>query len=183
MASMEVTFFATIDEIIQIVPPWLDLPGVNAVAVELGPFTVLPVTAEGIEEHLRRERVREIIFAEGSIDVSGTDQLQFLDRNEGVLILQIGRLGPTCLEESRVSTLRATPCWRKIANAVRKHTTAGMIGTHDETGAAATYRTCRYTEGAALLGRSGTPLRQFAPMAVRYRPVASPLPRDRKSVV
>lgn len=170
MASMEVTFFATIDEIAAFVRGWLRVEAVSAVAVEFWPFLVVPTTSEQVEDHVRRVAVHELVFSEKEIDVAATDQLEFLQRNPGVLILEIGRLGASCLEESRVSTLDATASWRRIANDIRKHTAAGMVGVNEQTGATATYRTARYTEGAARLERSGAPLRQHAQIGVRFSP-------------
>ena len=107
---------------------------------------------------MRCQRVARFVFAEQPIDCSVQTGTQLLDRNEVVLLLDLGRLGPPGLAESWLSTLVVTRRWRSLASDVKKRTTAGMMGIDDRTGATSRSRALRYTRGAAALEASGIEL-------------------------
>lgn len=170
MTSLSIQFYATLDEVAAFARRWLGVETIHAVAVEYRPFTVSPTTRDEVEVHVRREGVRRLVFAEGPIDCSVHGNNELLDKNEGALILDIGRPGPSGLDESRVSATKVTVAWRKIAADLKQHTSAGMVGVNERTGATAKYGALRYTQGAAALEESGTPLRPFEQSPVRLRP-------------
>lgn len=99
MASLSTQFFATLDELVDLASGWLGIEGLHAVAVEDFPFAVVPTAREDVEEQVRRPRVARLVFAERPIACSAQTGLQLRDRNEGVLILDLGRLGPAWLAE------------------------------------------------------------------------------------
>ena len=170
MASLSIQFYATPDEVAAFARGWLTIETVHAVAVEYQPFTVSPTTRGEVEAHAQREGVRRLVFAEGPIDCSVQGNNELLDKNVGALILDMGRLGPRGLQESRLSASKVTPAWRTIATELKQHTSAGMDGTNERSGATAKYRALRYTQGAAVLAESGTALRPFEQSPVRLRP-------------
>jgi hypothetical protein len=93
-----------------------------------------------------------------------------IDKNEGALVLDIGRLGPRGLTESRLSTMAAAATWKKILAHLKKHTKAGVIGVHEQSGASGRYSSQRYTAGAKALFEAGIALRQFTQSAVIFQP-------------
>ncbi|MCK6544497.1 hypothetical protein L6R52_01380 [Myxococcota bacterium] len=170
MASLSVKFFATGDELIAFVRRWIERGAIHAAVIEFPPFSASPLPLDAVETSLRRERVRSVIFAVRPVDCSAAGSNELLDKNDGALVLEVGRLTPSGLCESWLSTMNATKAWRAIAADVKRGTSAGMISTHEQSGATGKCRTCRYTQGAAELEQSGTPLRQFAQAPVRLRP-------------
>lgn len=170
MASLSIQFYATLDEVAAFARGWLGMETLHAVAVEYRPFTVSPTTRDSVEAHVRREGVRRLVFAEGPIDCTVQGNNELLDKNQGALILDIGRFGTSGLNESRVSVTKVTEAWRKIATDLKQQTSAGMVGVNERTGATGKYRALRYTQGAAILEESGTPLRPFEQSPVRLRP-------------
>jgi hypothetical protein len=170
MSSFAIQFYATLDEIAAFARRWLESKSLHAVAVEYSPFTVSPTVREDVEAHVRRDGVQRLVIAEGPLDCSVQGNNELLDKNEGALILDIGRSGPAGLLESCVSTTKVTQAWRKIAADLKQHTSAGMVGVNERTGATARYGAFRYTQGAARLEKSGTPLRPFEQSPVRLCP-------------
>jgi hypothetical protein len=170
MASLSIQFYATLDEISVFVKRWLQSDNVYAAGVEYLPFSVTPMGRENVEVQLQRDEVHRLIFAEGPIECSAQGNNQLLEKNEGALILDVGRIGVTGLCESWISATKATAAWRRIAAEVKRHTIAGMVGVNERTGMTAKYGTLRYTQGAAKLEASGTPLRPFEQSPVRLRP-------------
>lgn len=67
-----------------------------------------------------------------------------------------------------LSTMTSTPTWKKMFASLKKITSAGAIGVHDETGATAKYAAHRFTPGAKSLQDAGVPMRPFAQSAVRF---------------
>lgn len=172
MASISIQFYAMPDELAALARTWIERDSLHAAAVKYRPFLAQPLLATQAVESVLEESVGRLILAERPIDCSAGGNLELLDKNEGVLVLDIGRVSSAGLTESRVSATTATPAWRRVAASVRKNTVAGMVGENERSGATATYRSFRYTPGAARLVRSGTPLRQFANSPVRLRPVS-----------
>jgi len=170
MASLSCQFFATVDEIAAFVKRSLESDEIYAAAIEYFPYKVSAITRHEAEASVRRERVERIIFNEQPVDCSVSGNLQLLDRHEGALVLDIGRISPRGLHESHLSTGNATPRWRKIAADLKRITAAGMLGTSEKNGATAKYRTARYTPGAAALEQTGTALRPLPQSSVILRP-------------
>lgn len=170
MSSLSIQFFATTDEVASFARKWLEGGALHAAVVEYHPFSVLPITLEDVEEHVRRERVRRLVLAERPVDCSAQGNNQLLDKNEGALVLDIGRTSAFGMTESRISTINSTRAWRLVASDLKRSTTAGMVGANEQSGATAKYRTLRYTQGAAKLEESGTPMRPFEKSPVRLRP-------------
>ncbi|AKT42726.1 hypothetical protein [Chondromyces crocatus] len=169
MSSISIQFYAMPDENNDFVRRWMESEGLHAAAIEYHPFAVLPIAREAADEGVQCEGGRRLVFAERPIDCSASSNTQLLDKNEGVLVLDIGRLGPFGLTESHLKTSQSTARWRKIAADIKKNTEAGMVGVNEQSGATAEYRSLRYTNGAATLAASGTPLRPFEQSPVRLR--------------
>jgi len=170
MASLSIQFFAAADELASFVKRSLEGNEIHAAAIEYQPYKVSAITRHEAEASVHSERVRRLIFADKPIDCSASGNNQLLDQHEGALVLDIGRIGPRGLTESRLSTTNVTTYWRKIAADLKRNTAAGMVGTNEKNGATAKYRSDRYTPGAAAMEQAGTALRPFAQSPVVLRP-------------
>ena len=121
---------------------------------------------------LSQSSVQDVIFTVRPTDLSGKTGNQLRDKNEGSLTLDIGRLaGDRGLEQSCLSTMDATPLWKKIVANLKRRTTAGSIDVHEKTGASGLDRNFRFTAGARALHDQGTALRQFAQMSTVFHPL------------
>ena len=86
-----------------------------------------------------------------------------------VLRLNIGRIEARGLAQSMLSTMDATPTWKKMNRELKKMTTAGADLVRE--GAVIGFsRNARFTSGAKALAVSGVPLRQFANSTFVYQP-------------
>lgn len=170
MASLSVQLHATLEELGQFAASWLEDNPVHAVAIEYRPFALRVVTGASIRDEIRNPRVRRIAFTEGPTDCTASGNNEFLDRNDGSLVLDIGREGPIGLSGSGLSTTVLTPAWRRISKSLKTLTAAGLVGTHDQSGATGDYRHLRYTPGARDLSEAGVPLRPFEQSPVSLRP-------------
>jgi hypothetical protein len=100
MSSFSVQFYATLDEICAFARGWLGNKNIYAVAVEYSPFKLSPTVRDDVEAHLRRDRVQRLVLAEEPFDCSVQGDIELVEKNEGVLIVDIGRAGPSGLLES-----------------------------------------------------------------------------------
>lgn len=172
MASLSTQFFAATEELGAFVKGWLARDGIYGAVVEFFPFVVRPVLPEEVDERLANEGVRQVIICERPIDCRAQGNLELLDKNEGALVLQLGRLKCGCLTESHLSTMDATKMWRKFASELKKRTVAGMVEEAEGADSVGFWRAVRYTSGAAQLHASGVNLKQFAQSRVRFHPRA-----------
>lgn len=173
MASFSTQFHATIEELADFVEIWLSDHAIRAAAVDYQPFTASPVKKDGIRIALLRDpAISRLVFSEREIDCGASGNNELLEKNQGALVLDIGRLGPRGLTESRLSTMAATETWAKILAHLKKQTRAGVIGVHEQSGASGRYRSQRYTPGAKALFEAGTALRQFAQSPVLLQPAS-----------
>jgi hypothetical protein len=171
MASFSTQFHATIEELGSFVEVWMVNHAIYAAAVAYQPFTASPVTKDDVRIALQRDTaVSRLFFCERMIEYAALGNIDLMDKNEGALVLDIGRLGPRGLTESRLSTMAAAATWKKILAHLKKHTKAGVIGVHEQSGASGRYSSQRYTAGAKALFESGIALRQFTQSAVIFQP-------------
>ncbi|NVB36225.1 hypothetical protein G6O69_38375 [Pseudenhygromyxa sp. WMMC2535] len=172
MPSISSQFYATEEELAEMVSSWLNSYDINGAAVFFFPFSVINISSQTIEAGGLSAWPDEFVFSEYEISCSAKKQSEFMDANTDILILNLGSLGPRGLSESHLSTLESTPTWKKIASDLKRRTKAGMKGKHEQNGAEGVDRNCRYTPGAKRLYESGISLRQFPQSAI----VMSPLP-------
>lgn len=132
------------------------------VSIKYNPFRAKIVSQQEIFSELENTETQRILFTEKIpvIDISGNNKM--LDKNKGVLILDVGRLKNECLEESCLSTKDASPNWKKIASDLRKKTCTGAVAVNEKTNVVAVAKTHRFTPGARKLADSGVSLRQYA---------------------
>lgn len=171
MASLSIQFYATLDELVGLVADWTLNDALYIAIVEFPPVRATSVARADAAASLRMDRVRRVILAERPIDCVAVAE-QRPEPNDGALVLELGRLGPHGLSESRLSTTHVTEAWRLIAADLKRRTRAGMVGEHAGTGATAKYRSYRYTPGAARVYSEGTRLRPWAESPVVFRPDA-----------
>ena len=179
MSSLSIQFYATTAEVARLAESWIRREGLHAATVEYRPYSATPIVPGDIALQLRTrlERASRLLLAERPVDCSATGNGDLLDKNEGALIVELGRHGSFGLTESHLSTMSVSRAWRNIAADLKKNTTAGMVGTQQQSGASATYRSLRYTTGAATLAEAGIPLRPFEQSPVLCRPIGKrPVP-------
>jgi len=169
MATFSTQFHATLDELVDFVERWAEAHHLYVTARHI-PYRTEPVPIGHSREVLAAPSVSSIVFTATLPDLSAVDGDQFLQKNGGALVLHIGRLEERGLTESCLSTKASSSTWAKINADLKRHTTAGVIGTQERTGHSAFYRNHRVTAGARSLSERGTPLRQFAQSPVVLRP-------------
>jgi hypothetical protein len=166
MASFSIQFHATPAELCGFVRDWLSAHDVSCAAVTYQPYAACAVGAEDIGEAIEGG-VRRIVLAEQELALDVTGNTELLDRNPGLLVLELGQQTDAGLDESHLSTTQATATWKAIARALRRATRAGATAVNEATGAAAPARTHRYTEGAYALWESGTRMRTAGSVVMR----------------
>ncbi len=167
-------FHATLDEHIDFVKEVLDKYGVYATAVHF-PFRAEAISGNNAREVLSQPSVSEIVFTEFPPVLSVSDEGELLKKNQGSLGLNVGQFRNGILEESCLSTMDASPAWKKINKLFKSRTKAGVIGTHAETGTSKFHHDRRLSAGAIALSEQGTELRQYAQMSVTYRTADKPV--------
>ena len=116
-----------------------------------------------VGERLLHGQTEILLFTGGVPDAATRSEFQSAPTLVGSLA--IGRNLTDRVEESSFGILSddqtRVATTRKIANAIKRVTKAGMIGRHPDTGAEAIYRAFRYSpgaEGAYQAGKTLTPL-------------------------
>lgn len=172
MASFNVQFHATADELGDLAETVLSKPSIDAVVVRYHPFAVARLGRGDVREALGDPTVRRIVFTRGEATLVGTGNLELLDANQGALVLDIGRQETAGLLESRLSAATGRAEWKEALGELNRQTVAGVVGVHEKTGASAEYRAHRLSHGAVALAARGTVLRPFATSPVVLRPLA-----------
>lgn len=167
MGSFSIQFHATPDELTDFVSQWASMDGVHCAAVWYQPYSVFEVEPTGVVDAVERG-ARRFVFGENVLctEVSGNNEL--LDKNPGLLILEVGQLSELGLGESHLSTTEAGVVWKAIARSLRRATKAGATAVNETTGAAAPARTHRFTKGAQELCRAGTRMRTPGLAVMRF---------------
>lgn len=173
MARFVNQFHATLDEHIDFVKDVLDKYGVHATAVHQ-PFRVDAISSDNAREILSRPSVWRVVFTESPPVLSVKHEGELLEKNPGSLGLNIGQVRNGILEESCLSTMDASPAWKKINALLKARAPAGVIGISDNGGAPTFYPNHRLTAGAVALLDHGVALRQFAQSPLAYRPAKRP---------
>jgi len=169
MASFATDFHATPEELIELAGKWMTEYPVIATAHAFPPSRTLPVTLDNFREVLGRPEVLEVLFTESPVATSAQDNVDILDQHPGALCLHIAHVEPRGLEQVRLTTMDATPMWKKMNRELKKMTTAGANLIWED-GRTAFDRNARFTSGAKALAVSGVPLRQFAQSTFVYQP-------------
>lgn len=175
MTSTNSQFHATIEELILIAQKIAMESSVEVMIIRYFPFRTRLIDRNSIASILRDESIERLVFTHGPAKPTGAGNLELLDANEGALVLDIGREGPTGMTESRLSTSAAHAAWKDAINVLSQHTIPGAIGTSKLNGATATYRNHRLSPGAVERMREGVCLRQFATSPVFFKPLRSDL--------
>lgn len=160
-SSFGTEFHATIDEITSLVEGWVDRYPIYLSAFAFPPARQEQITRETIRDVLARSEISSVVFTESPVDPSCQQAHDVAATGMVHLILNIGRLGPTGLAHSFLSTMTVTPTWQKMNRELKKMTTAGATLVF-ESGKTGFDRNARFTAGAKALAAAGTPLRQFA---------------------
>ena len=161
MAGVIIQFHATIDELEQFVGDAISQYGIFATALWFHPFraTVLPQQAVST---IRHSAVRDVAFTTLEPRLDAAHLLDWVDKNEGALMLGIGKISNTGLDESCLSSKTDDQdklgVWRKVAADLRKRTKAGASAVNRATGATSFLRNHRYSIGAKRLSEDGVPI-------------------------
>lgn len=166
MASFGTDFHATLDELMDLIDKWMREYPVIATAQYFPPTRLIPMHLDNFRELLALPGHDEVLFTEGPITKPATSVYQALGEHPNGLCLNIGRLGPTGLPRSSLSTMHATPLWSRLNRELKKLATAGANCVWND-GNTTFDRNARFTAGAKALAASGVPLREYA-QAMRY---------------
>jgi len=158
-SSFGTDFHATTDEIISLVETWMDRYPICLSAFAFPPAHQVEITRETIRDVLVRPEISSVVFTESPADPSCQQAVHVAESGMVNLILNIGRLGPTGLTQSFLSTMTVTPTWQKMNRELKKIATAGATLVF-KSGITGFDRNARFTAGAKALAAAGTPLRQ-----------------------
>ena len=162
MKRMSIQFHATPKEIITFVETAIKKLAPEAALLALRPFACsrLPNSSAGeaIAVALGETRLR-VVFANAPIDCTAKTLNGFLDDNPDVVLLDIGRLSASGLEESCLSIQSNSAGYLKLAQQLGKIlkqvTNVGAIAVNPETGEKAKLRSHRFTDEALALAKNG----------------------------
>ena len=159
MPDLLVQFHAVLDELVDIAHMAAAVPSFP-VAFRFAPFAAAIVDGEKVlEAAIRDPSVRELAFTLVRPNLPVANTLEFFERNQGALRLDVGRLSERGLHESAISCrtndVKALERWRSVAQRLRKSTRVGAIAVSSLTGAKSRLRNHRFTEGASALAESG----------------------------
>lgn len=161
-SSFGTQFHATTDEIVSLVESWVDRYPIHLSAFAFPPARQVQIKRETIREVIASPEVSSVVFTESTVDSSCQQAYDVAASGMVNLILNIGRLGPTGLSQSFLSTMTVTPTWQKMNRELKRVTTAGAMLVSPD-GSPNEFRSNpRFTAGAKALAAAGTPLRQFA---------------------
>lgn len=168
MTFLNVQFHATAEELGAFVLTIAADSAVDIVAVRYNPTVASRVHRKDLVSAVNYASVRRLLFTHGDATLTEGGGLALLDANEGALVLDIGREGPTSLIESRLSTSVPRAVWTNAFEELTRRTLAGAIGVNEKNGASAIYRSHRLSPGAIARSASGVSLRPFAGSPVVY---------------
>jgi hypothetical protein len=158
MAGFQTKFHATLDELCEFIEGWLDNHPIIISAFAFPPRSRVAISRETVREVLARRDLIEVAFTHSPVDPSWVYPNDVADERQSNMCLQIGRLKPHGLQQSRLFSGYDDPLWKKINRGLKRLTTAGAVFTNEDTGASQFYRDPRFTAGAKALHASGTPL-------------------------
>ena len=171
MAGFYTPFHATLDELCDIIEAWLDQHPIVISAFAFPPCTRVDISRDTLRDVLGRPDIGEVVFTQTPVDPSLSSACDVGTAGSASVQLNIGRLKPSGLEQSNLSTGYDDPIWKKINRDLKRHTTAGADYVNDTTGKVSQFaRDARFTPGAKALDASGTRLRQPGETDVSYRP-------------
>jgi hypothetical protein len=159
LAGLIIQFHAHLGELKEFIERATTSYGLFATALWPHPFRARVVNSADLGLAIQDPAMRDIAFSTSAPRLDAAHLLDFIDKNEGVLILSIGRLISAGLDESCLSTttddIEKLAIWKKVASDLRKQTKVGAQVVNPETGATSFSRSHRYTAGAKTLGDGG----------------------------
>jgi hypothetical protein len=157
MPDLSVQFYATQDEVADSLKKWVLHYGIQVAAMRFLPFSIALVT-DDVSGAVRDADVNRLVLLHGPAVLNVRDKADFEDKNEGGLILDLGRVSESGLAQSwltcRTDNDDAFVVWKKIARDLRRWTTAGTTAINRQNGATEFDRENRYSPGARGIGIS-----------------------------
>lgn len=170
MADVLVQFHSTVEELSVFLSRVIaDVP-VHVTAFRFSPFRAESVDAASLDATIRDASVSRLVLTLETPAIAARTEGEFLDKNPGSLVIEIGRLSADGLRESclsaRTEDEEAIRTWREVAGKLRKSTRAGAVAVNPMTGATSFLRNHRFTAGAKALDEHGVVIRPVAGSAV-----------------
>jgi hypothetical protein len=154
-------FHATADEIADFLVSEASEHGLTLAAVHFPPYRPEVVASKRLPEVLAENDVIGIVASHAILDLSGRDQLAFIDNNPESLHVQVGKLTGDGLIESRMTVRTSTPAlvalWKALFRDFKKITRAGAA-IRDAEGVLHRYRDQRHSKAARELAAAGVPM-------------------------
>lgn len=169
MSSFATEFHATPEEVTELVAKWLEEHCLIATAEAFPPSRIMPLNRDNLGELLARPEVNEVLFTETQVTIPGNSISDVLKEHPGGLVFQFGRLRSQGLEQSTLSTMNASPLWKRLNAELKKLTTAGAHCIWED-GRTAFDRNARFTAGAKALAATGVPLRESYQSTYIFQP-------------
>lgn len=162
MRSISIQFHTTADELFEFVASVSSEFGLIITMMNLKPFYLEKVEGEfnvcDFVTNLEKGGLR-LVLNSNIPCLKSTSPNSFLDENPGSIVIDVGRLSESGLEESALSFISDEESKiliaNKIASRLKKITKAGVIAVNPFNGAEAKVRSHRYTEGAKSMYNQG----------------------------
>lgn len=168
MSSTQVVFLTLVEEVAPLIAAFAEEFGVHFIACRFPPFQATRIERSAVQDALHDPSVCDLLLTlkPSIIPFGGKDQLELQRSNPNFASLQLGRRSPRGLEESWFSAKtsdslpdsEALAVWKKLAQRIKKITTAGMTVENPNLGIRGPGRNHRYTAGAKRLHEEGVPL-------------------------
>lgn len=166
MTPFSTQFHADPTEVADAVESWMKSHAITACAVRSPPFRATNLRIEEVQRAVGDPSIDFLAFMERLPVLEASTQGEFLDRNPGALLLDVGRMTTTGLRESCLSTMEATPVWKRINQDLKRRTMSGATALNESTGATSYIKTHRYARSALALFEAGVRMLPTAGSAV-----------------
>ncbi len=158
MHKLLVQFYATPHELADFLRELLSLD-LTLVTMELSPFLIQLASSKADLEVSRLQKASQVMVFHEPPVTSCENWNQFLDANRDGLFLWMGRLDQQVLSQSWLSAQSTSEQvikrWRKVANILKRRTSAGVWIASLLNKDAGFYKQFRFTEGALKLFDEG----------------------------
>jgi hypothetical protein len=157
MPDVLVQFHADPSELINLAANWLQVDSVHMTTIQMQPFVASEV--HNVSDLEAKWPVPILSLTAWPPDLRATSWGEFLKRNTGALMLEVGKLDADGLRESSLSSRcgdeAVAQVWKRFASQLRAITRAGVWVSTEDGEHRQFYRNHRYTNGAKRLQASG----------------------------
>ena len=161
MPDISIQFHAAPGELLPFVKGIVEDFGLHICMIKAFPFSVEEIELIKLLEGEVSVYLdcKHLVFTLTKPNLSGADQLEFINQNPEQMLLDVGKMIPKGLEQSWLAARTSDPSvlgvWKAVAKRLKGMTSAGATTVNQINGATGKSRSHRYTEGAKALQLQG----------------------------